>query len=76
MEATAALVTSQLLPNGRVAHSDVRRPYCLRSYGSQVTRRNFERHFASLAAARAASSGSYSIFFEYAPGCGHYLEGA
>lgn len=69
MEATTR---TQLLPNGRTATSGLRRPYIVRTYGSA----HGERAFGSLAAARRFATGTYSIFFEYQPGCGHFLEGS
>lgn len=54
------------LPNGLTASSPLPRPFFVRKGGTG-------RAYASLAAARAAEPGS-QIFFDYAPGCGHFLE--
>ena len=63
MEAT------QTLPNGTTQTSTLPRPYFVRGATGS-------RAFGSLAAARryARTVGTYSIFFDYAPGCGRFIE--
>lgn len=59
--------TTYTLPDGRRMTTEVRLPFAVRRNGTT-------RSFGSYAAARRAAAPGSTLFFDYAPGCGAFIE--